>query len=472
MKGSIKKPVRLIAALLLLMAVVGITFYMKERPQQHLTVKMEKGDLVRTLTASGDVKTEESRTYYAAVSAKVSMLDVKEGDEVEAGEVLAAYDLEDLDREQKQAALRVQQADSSYQSVIKQNEKNTLVYQGAVMTETMFCEMISKQWELISNLEKKLAKTEVKANDINWLTSRAALDTDEDDRDDFAAGIDAWRREYDSMNVPQLKAELAREQAVYSDMQAFRAQYATLRDNADARLIDESAQQELLLKKQEAALGNEEAKSELLEATLGVDSLFHGIVRERFVDSGAAVLEGDPLLVIDNLDTLYVAAEISKYDIADVKKGQKAVIMIGSREYEGEVTEIERIASMENSDKAKIPVHIAFLGDDSDVCLGIEADVEILLDKQENTRLLDKRAVYEDEKGTYVYVIEDGAIARRDIIVGKSNESWYEVSDGLSEQEMVIVDAVTAADIGKAAEAVLEAEIAVVNDTAAVNGEE
>lgn len=460
MQGIIKKSVRLIVALVLLIAAAGIVCYIQKRSQQHLTVKMEQGDMVRTLTASGDVKTEESRTYYAAVSAKLSMLDVKQGDEVEAGELLAAYDLTELDRDQREAALRVQQADSSYQSVVKQNEKNTLIYQGAAMTETMFCEMISEQWELISNLEKKLAKTEVKANDINWLTSRAALDSDEDDRDDFAAGIDAWRKEYDNMNVPQLKAELAKEQAIYSDMQAFRSQYATLRDNADARLIDESAQQELLLKKQEAALGNEEAKNELLEATLGVNSLFHGIVRERFVESGAAVSEGEALLVVDNLDTLYVAAEISKYDIEDVKKGQKAVITIGGREYEGEVSKLERIASMENSDKAKIPVHIAFLGDDSDVCLGIEADVEILLEQQNNVPLLDKRAVYEDAQGTYVYVIDDGVIARREVKTGKSNESWYEILDGLSEQDTVIVDAVTASDIGKAAETAPDADAA------------
>lgn len=223
------------------------------------------------------------------------MLKVEEGDEVAEGELLAAFDLEDLTRNQKEAALRMQQADSSYQSVIKQNEKNTLIYQGAAMTETMFCELIFKQWELISNLEKKIAKTEVKANDINWLTSRAALDTDEDDRDDFAAGIDSWRKEYDAMDVPRLKAELIKEQAIYSDMQAFRAQYATLRDNADARLVDESAQQELLLKKQEAAMGNEEAKSNLQDAQLGVHALFHGIVRERFVESGAAVTAENPV---------------------------------------------------------------------------------------------------------------------------------------------------------------------------------
>lgn len=455
-KEIVKRGIQIISTVIMVAAILGGIFYVQTRPRQYHVSKIQKGDLERVLSASGNVKTEKSQTYYAAVTATISMLDIEEGDEVAEGEKLVAYNLEDLTREQKEAALRMQQADSSYQSVIKQNEKNTLIYQGAVITEAMFCEMISEQWELISNLEKKIAKTEVKANDINWLTSRAALDTDEDDRDDFAAGIDAWRKEYDAMGVPQLKAELARERAVYSDMQAFRAQYATLRDNADARLIDESAQQELLLKKEEAVLGNEEVKNELQDAELGVSALFHGIVRERFVESGAAVEKGEPLFVVDNLDTLYVSAEISKYDIEDVEIGQQAVIQIGDKQYEGEVTEIERIASTENSDKAKIPVHVCFKGNSSDVCLGIEADVEIVLEKREDRQLLNKKAVYEDENGAYVYVITQGTVVRRQITTGKSNEFWCEIVGGIAEGEQIIIDAVTDNDIGTAAEGIEE----------------
>ena len=448
----IKKGVQAAAILLAVVIVSGTVIGIKNKPGQYHVTRLETGDLERTLTASGDVKTEESRTYYSTVDAFIKSLELKEGTEIAEGELLVEYDLEDLTREQKEAALRVQQADSSYQSTVLQNEKNTLLYQGAVITETMFCEMISEQWELISNLEKKIARAEVKANDINWLTSRAALDTDEDDRDDFAAGIDAWRKEYDSMGVPELKAELAREQAIYSDMQAFRAQYASQKENADARLIDTSAQQELQLKKQEAALLNEDAKSELSDAQAGILSGFHGLVRQRFVESGAFVTEGTPLFVVDNLDTLYVEAEISKYDIGEVKIGQKAGIWIGDRYYEGEVTEMERIALQEDSDKAKIPVHITFLGDDSDVCLGIEADVEIMLEMQKDRPLLDKRAVYEDENGNYVYRIADGKIERQEVLLGKENEVWCEVLEGITVEDAVILDAVTDSAIGKAAE--------------------
>lgn len=449
----IKKGMQVIGGILVVMVFVSGYNYMETRPQAYHVTEAKMGDMERILTVSGDVKTEERQTYYSPVDASVQMLEIKEGDEVCEGQLLVEYDLEELAREQRGAGLKVQQADSNYQSVIKQNEKNMLLYQGGLITETMFCDMISKQWELISNLEKKIGKAEVKVNDINWLTSRAALDTDEDDRDDYAAGIDAWRKEYDAMGVPELRAALARERAIYSDMQAFRAQYAAQKENADARLIDESAKQQLLLQKQAAVLDNEEAKADLQEAQTGITSGFRGIVRERFVESGAFVTEGAPLFVIDNLDTLYVSAEISQYDIDDVKVGQQAVIQIGDREYKGQVTEIERIAIEGQSDKAKIPVHIRFLGNTDEVCLGIEADVEIMLEKVKDRMLIDKMAVYEGESGNYVYVISEGKVEKRPVTLGKENEIWYEVLEGITQEEAVILDAMTETAIGKAAQA-------------------
>jgi len=431
---------------------VGIYSYLT-RPVEYQVTSIHSGDLERKLSATGEILTEESKIYYATVDAPISFLEVDEGDIVGAGDKLVEFDIEDLTLNQKKAELQVSQAESSYQSTVSQNEKNTLLYEGAVITEAMFCEKISEQWELIEQLRKKIAETEVKANDISWLTSRAALDTDEDDRSDFAAGIDAWRREYDAMNVPQLQAELAKQQAIYSDMQAFRAQYASQRENADARLIDENAQKEILLRKQEAKVQKEDIENSLEDAQAGIYSSFHGIVREKFVQSGATVRKGDPLFQIDNLNMLYVSAEISKYDISQVAVGQKAQIDIGNENYQGVVTQIDRIALENSTDKAKIPVRVGFLGDTSKVCLGIEAEVTIELETCEDAQLLDRYAVYEDEKGNYVYVIKDGSVEKKWIEIGKNNEEKYQILGGIDETDCVITGAVTDAAIGTAAKA-------------------
>ena len=123
----IKKGIQVIGVVLVVAVFVGGYSYMKSRPQKYHVTEIKMGDMERILAVSGDVKTEESRTYYSPVDASVQMLEIKKGDEVCEGQLLVEYDLEELTREQREAVLKVQQADSNYQSVIKQNEKNMLL---------------------------------------------------------------------------------------------------------------------------------------------------------------------------------------------------------------------------------------------------------------------------------------------------------------------------------------------------------
>ncbi|MBR4122158.1 MAG: efflux RND transporter periplasmic adaptor subunit [Erysipelotrichaceae bacterium] len=427
--------------------------YMSTRATAYQTVRPETGDITETLTASGNVKSEETKTIYASVSAPIAMLEAKEGDLVPAGEPLVVYDATDLTLEEKEASARMKQAGSAYASTVSQNEKNTLIYQGAEMTEKMFQELIAEKYIQIYQLQQKLGKAEVKKTDINALIARAGLDGDDDDVDDFAATIDAWRAEYDSMGVPELEAELARQKAAYSDMQAFRSEYAEQKHSADVRLIDPNAQRELLYKKEEAGYVKEGIANDLDKALTGCESPFRGIVTERFQESGAYVTEGQPLLSMANADKIYVSADISKYDIDKVRIGQRSVITIGNRTYRGTVTKIDRLASTENSDKAKIPVHVEFIGRVDDACLGIEADVEITLSHEKDVSTIPNSVIYEDENGSYVYAIRDGKVARVDITCGTSDGEKTEILAGLDANETVITDAITETQLGKAAKA-------------------
>ena len=447
-KETINKLVRLGLTAVVLAFAAGGLYYMETRPAEYHTAELRQADMEQTLTANGDVRTEESCTYYAQVSAPISQLDIRVGDEIREGDVLVTYDLDDLILAKQRSELQVKQASSAYQSTVSQNEKNTMIYEGAVVTEAMFCEMIAEQWSVIQDLQKKLAEADDKQEEVSYYINRAASETDDDDRDDFNAMVDARHRDYQAMDRPKLAAELAKQQAIYSDMQAFRAQYATQRENADARLIDESAQQELLLKKQEASLQSQDDAATLTDGEAGVQAEFKGVVTERFVESGATVVKGQPLFTVENLDTMYVSADVSKYDINEVAVGQRAQIRIGDETYQGKVTRIDRLASKENSDKAKIPVRIGFEGNTDHVCLGIEADVTILQKTAKDVSVIARSAVYEDETGSYVYVLKDGIVCRQDVETGLSDNEYVQILSGLGQSDSVILDAVTEEKLG------------------------
>ena len=52
----------------------------------------EKGTVKQTIDTSGTVKTEQQKTYFSPLAAKVEACKVQEGDAVEAGQVLLTYD--------------------------------------------------------------------------------------------------------------------------------------------------------------------------------------------------------------------------------------------------------------------------------------------------------------------------------------------------------------------------------------------
>ena len=65
----------------------------------------EKGTVKQTIDTSGTVKTEQQKTYFSPLAAKVEACKVQEGDAVEAGQVLLTYDAQDLENRKKEAAL-------------------------------------------------------------------------------------------------------------------------------------------------------------------------------------------------------------------------------------------------------------------------------------------------------------------------------------------------------------------------------
>ncbi len=60
----------------------------------------------QTIDTSGTVKTEQQKTYFSPLAAKVEVGKVQEGDAVEAGQVLLTYDAQDLENRKKEAALQ------------------------------------------------------------------------------------------------------------------------------------------------------------------------------------------------------------------------------------------------------------------------------------------------------------------------------------------------------------------------------
>ena len=76
---------------------------------------------------------------------------------------------------------------------------------------------------------------------------------------------------------------------------------------------------------------------------------------------------------------------------------------------------------------------------DENIFLGVEAKVYVHMAKAEGVVTVPIEVINSDREGDFVYVEENGVVAKRRITVGISSDSASEVKEGLSEGDNVIM---------------------------------
>ncbi len=203
-----------------------------------------------------------------------------------------------------------------------------------------------------------------------------------------------------------------------------------------------AGEQLLTLEEMKTDVGEQEPK------TLEAD--FEGVITQCNVTEGAYAAQGSPLFTLESAKDLYLAAEISTKDAANVEKGQKAVITSNDKDYDGEVSEVSRLA-VKTSGKPKVTVKIKIKNANSKLYLGAEADVDIFAASRDSVMTVPVEAVYSDADNDYVYTIENGLVTRKIVKTGISSEKMTEIKEGLAVDDRVIIAPVSENDRGNRA---------------------
>ena len=201
-----------------------------------------------------------------------------------------------------------------------------------------------------------------------------------------------------------------------------------------------AGEQLLTLEEMKTDVGEQEPK------TLEAD--FEGVITQCNVTEGAYAAQGSPLFTLESAKDLYLAAEISTKDAANVEKGQKAVITSNDKDYDGEVSEVSRLA-VKTSGKPKVTVKIKIKNANSKLYLGAESDVDIFAASRDSVMTVPVEAVYSDADNDYVYTIENGLVTRKIVKTGISSEKMTEIKEGLAVDDRVIIAPVSENDRGK-----------------------
>jgi HlyD family secretion protein/macrolide-specific efflux system membrane fusion protein len=191
-----------------------------------------------------------------------------------------------------------------------------------------------------------------------------------------------------------------------------------------------------------------------------ITSPLAGTVIERGIQAGEVVtpgvqatFEGKALLVVADVSTLVVRAELNQIDVAKVVMGQTVKLTLDAlpgKKFDATITKIAPAAVKGSDNNEVFPVEATVIEVDPAIKAGMTADVRILVDTKKSILVLPIEAVRKKDEKSNVkkIVMKDGVKATEEVEVhtGASNDREIEITQGLNEGDEVLVDPNSAKD--------------------------
>ena len=164
-----------------------------------------------------------------------------------------------------------------------------------------------------------------------------------------------------------------------------------------------------------------------------------GIVTALNYKVGDTVVEGKPLCIVGELNEITITVPVSASDIGSVSVGQKVNIYVDAyaeQKFTGTVKERFLVAN----DNGEYPVTISIDPGEQMLLPGMKAYATIILKEKADVLTLSNKAITLENGQQYVLVrSENGELIRQQIVTGFSDGRVSEILDGLTENEVVIV---------------------------------
>lgn len=230
-----------------------------------------------------------------------------------------------------------------------------------------------------------------------------------------------------------LEKQIGKEEAK-KQIEAEKSQLETEKKMANIELKQQLLQKETIEKK----LNDLEVKSEIDGIVIGVN--------EDVIQN-----ESQPSVIIHiaNLNEYKVTGVISEYDSLKVKENQPVTLksdVVPDQKWKGKVSKInllpqeQEIMNQSNSNGA-VQYPIVVKVEDQNILAkpGFQLIMEIETERKK-VNSLPLEAVKQEDDQHFVFVVENGKVARKEIEVGITSEQNIEIKDGLTKKDQVILN--------------------------------
>lgn len=166
---------------------------------------------------------------------------------------------------------------------------------------------------------------------------------------------------------------------------------------------------------------------------------FSGYITKRFLDRGALVQPGSSTLyTIMDIDSVKILVNILEKDIPSIARGKQAIIKVDAfpgRQFEGRISRVNQAIDLTTRTLA---IEIVIPNRDGALKPGMYAEVNIIAAQHNDALTVPTQAVMHDEKGNFLYLLDNGKALRADVQTGAEQNGQTEVTTGLSDSASVI----------------------------------
>ena len=484
-----KKKIIMGAVVIAAVAIGGAKILLAKPPVPAVTtVGLERRELVNQVGVSGVVESAQGMQVYSTVSSTVNTVNVKVGDRVSEGDVLAQLDTTDLELDiaQQQSSIYKQAQLGQLELEAAQRERD---YLDSDLQEDMDSQLVSAEHALDA------AQRDLKDNkdDIDF-AEEVLLDLERkrDRAEDALKKVEKElkKAQQNGTVTPELeqRVETARDNYMkaateyHEEDTSFDGDYSMYTKlYRQARTAYETALSNYEIAKQNAGRRLENSEDAIRRARLSADQsaaqytlkqlqnrLEDSTIKAPIAGTVTAVYakeggQGSGLLfVIENTDDLVVKTKVKEFDIGSVKEGMSAVIKsdaTGDEEFEGRIERISPAANknaageVQSSGSVEFDTDVALLSKDSGLRVGMNVRLNIILDRKENVFAVPFEAVITDPEGKeIVYAARPNAEGKLiatavPVTSGMETDFYLEVSgEGLQEGDLIISDAASITD--------------------------
>ena len=431
----------IIISLIILIPALFIINYMLFSAVEVEAESVKKGNIVSYIEETAKTQLKDKITVYMPFNGKLEYINVKEGDKVRAGQVIAVISDFEIRQQIRQLTEKINAINAQLKGVDSRKPVNETINSNVLsqkkvnqaLKKLMLDLDTAKRKFKIAAKDHKRAKTQYTAGVIsqkeyeqykdNWETSLEDVKKYEKSVEINKTDLKISKNEYDSI-LKSLKDNEYQKTGYGSDIKSIYSQISVLQDSlSKTRVI----------------------------------SPVNGVILEKFVSNFAFLPYGTSIVSIgqkgnlNKIPDLEIRADILTDDVTGIKTGSRVIIegdCLHNKKLNGKVVKIYPSAFTKIStlgvEQQRVAVIIDFLqpfdGIIDSLGSGYSIDVKIVTNEKNQVLLLPENAVFEKNNAQCSLIVQDSKVKMKKLKIGLKDKENYEVLEGLKEGDSVIVN--------------------------------